>query len=306
LASVKGQDMTRDETATEKPRGRRPTNQGEARLQALADYVLSHGSASAQDLATEFDVSLMTIHRDLDKLEAQGIVRKHHGGVSAQPSGIFESNIAYRRQAMRQQKADIAARAATLIEPGMSIMLDDSTSVQYMLKYLPDLAPLHVATNFLDGMLELGGTPGIELIGLGGDYDDQHRSFLGVGCMDAIRSLRVDAVFVSTAAVDGQLAFHQEQRIVSVKRAMLEIATKRYLLLDHTKLGKTALHTIAPMTDFDLVIVDEDTPDDALRDLTRNGVRYVVAPRLSRRGTSTSSGEHPSTPTHDSHPIDTE
>jgi DeoR/GlpR family transcriptional regulator of sugar metabolism len=116
----------------------------------------------------------------------------------------------------------------------------------------------------------------------------------------------VDAVFVSTSAVDGQLAFHQEQRIVSVKRAMLEIATKRYLLLDHTKLGKTALHTIAPMTDFDLVIVDEDTPDEALRDLTRNGVRYVVAPRLSRRGTNTSSAEHPSTTTDDSHPNDTE
>lgn len=275
--------MTSDLSVSDKPRGRRPSNQGEARLLAVADFVLSRGSASAQDLASEFNVSLMTIHRDLDKLEAQGIVRKHHGGVSAQPSGIFESNIAYRRRAMREQKADIAARAASLIEPGMSIMLDDSTSVQQMLEYIPALAPLHVATNFLDGMFELSGAPGIELIGLGGDYDDQHRSFLGVGCMDAIRSLRVDAVFVSTSAVDGELAFHQEQRIVAVKRAMLEIATRRYLLLDHTKIGKTALHTIAPLTDFDLIIVDADTPDDALRDLARAGVHYDVAPRLVHR-----------------------
>jgi DeoR/GlpR family transcriptional regulator of sugar metabolism len=153
-----------------------------------------------------------------------------------------------------------------------------------MLSYIPSLAPLHIATNFLDGMLELSGAAGIELIGLGGDYDDQHRSFLGVGCVDAIRSLRVDAVFVSTSAVDGGLTFHQEQRIVSVKRAMLDIATKRYLLLDHTKIGKTALHTIAPLTDFDLVLVDDETPEEDLREFMRLGVHYEVAPRLSHRG----------------------
>jgi DeoR/GlpR family transcriptional regulator of sugar metabolism len=264
--------------------GRKPASASESRLQSIAHAVVGRGSASAQELATEFGVSLMTIHRDLDKLEHQGVVRKHHGGVSAQPSGIFESNVAYRRQAMQQYKADIAAFAATLVEPGMSVMLDDSTSAQQLIPHFADLAPLHVATNFLDGMIELAGMRGVELLGLGGDYVDQHRSFLGVGCLDAIHSLRVDVVFVSTSAVNAGRIFHQEQRIVAVKRAMLEVATKRYLLVDHSKLSKTALHTIASLTDFDLVIVDSDIDEAASLELTRAGVNYALAPRLSRRG----------------------
>jgi DeoR/GlpR family transcriptional regulator of sugar metabolism len=271
-----------EETTPEAPRGRRPGTVADERLQLIAQLVLDRGSVSAQELSAEFGVSLMTVHRDLDKLAAQGVVRKHRGGVSAQPSGIFESNIAYRWQAMQEEKAAIGAHAATFIEPGMSVMLDDSTTVHRMLPYLPELQPLHVVTNFLDGLNELADTPGVELIALGGDYDHQHRSFLGVGCRDAILALRVDAVFVSTSAVDGDLSFHQEQKIVSVKQAMLEVAAKRYLLLDHTKIGKTALHRLAKLTDFDLVVVDAKTPDDALRDLDRLGVAYEVAPAEPR------------------------
>ena len=67
-----------------------------ARRTALAERVLAEGSASAAQLAEHFGVSLMTIHRDLDELELQGVVRKFRGGVTAQPSGVFESNVQYR------------------------------------------------------------------------------------------------------------------------------------------------------------------------------------------------------------------
>jgi DeoR/GlpR family transcriptional regulator of sugar metabolism len=257
-----------------------------SRIQQVAQAVLARGSASAQDLAAEFGVSLMTIHRDLDKLEAQGVLRKYRGGVSAQPSGIFESNIAYRRTAMQAAKAAIAEYAASFVEPGMSVMLDDSTSVQAMLPFVMESTPIHVVTNFLDGMNELAGAPGVELLALGGDYDDQHRSFLGVACVEAIRALRVDAAFVSISAVSDGLAFHQEQRIVSVKREMLDVATTKYLLLDHTKIGKTALHRVAALTDFDLVIVDREIQPSTLADFERLGVNYAVAPAAGSKGTA--------------------
>jgi DeoR/GlpR family transcriptional regulator of sugar metabolism len=254
-------------------RSRRP----EQRQEQIAQMVLANGSASAQELAAEFGVSLNTVHRDLDELERQGIVRKFHGGASAEPSGMFESNVAYRLKRMVPQKRTVARHAARYIEPGMSVMIDNSTTTLHLLPFLGQIGPLQLVTNYLEVMRQASALKSINLMALGGDYDPLHDSFLGVMCLECIASLRVDTTFISTSAVAGGDAFHQEQRVVSFKRAMMEAAEKRYLLIDHSKLGRRALHRLVPLSDFDLVIVDDGAPRAALAELENHRVRYEVA-----------------------------
>jgi DeoR/GlpR family transcriptional regulator of sugar metabolism len=50
------------------------------------------------------------------------------------------------------------------------------------------------------------------------------------------------------------------------------------LLVDHGKLRRTALHRLAPLTDFDVVVVDEKTPTDLVQVLRDNGATVEVAP----------------------------
>ncbi|XVQ08420.1 DeoR/GlpR family DNA-binding transcription regulator [Spirillospora sp. CA-255316] len=247
-----------------------------SRQEAIAEQVLSAGSATAAELAERFRVSLMTIHRDLDELERQGVVRKFRGGVTAQPSGVFESNVAFRRKSMLAEKEAVARRALELIEPGMAVMLDDSTTVLALARLLPGITPLTVVTNFLEGLNLLSDAPGIRLMALGGDYDALHESFLGVSCVEAVESLSVDLCFVSTSAVSGGYAHHQEQHIVSVKRAMISSAARTVLMLDHSKLGRVALHRLAPLSAFDRVLVDSGASAEALRDLDEHKVDYEV------------------------------
>ncbi|MFI8187477.1 DeoR/GlpR family DNA-binding transcription regulator [Streptomyces sp. NPDC085946] len=255
-----------------------------ARQAAVAEQVLADGSATAAELAERFGVSLMTIHRDLDELERQGVVRKFRGGVTAQPSGVFESNVQYRLKTMRAQKAAVAERALELVEPGTAILLDDSTTALEMARglRLGAVTPLTVVTNFLEAINLLSGRRGIHLMALGGDYDPLHSSFLGVSCVEAIGQLRVDVCFASTSAVQGGHAYHQEQHIVSVKRAMLDSAARNVLLIDHTKLGRTALHRVAPLSRFDLLLVDDGASAEALRDLDEHKVRYEVCATRGR------------------------
>ncbi|MQA25397.1 MAG: DeoR family transcriptional regulator [Micromonosporaceae bacterium] len=238
---------------------------------------MERGSMSAQELAGRFGVSVMTVHRDLDELERQGIVRKFRGGVTAQPSGVFESNVAYRQKAMRAEKQAVARHAARHVEPGTSIMLDDATTTAEMIPHLGESAPLRVATNYLEALRQLSQVRGIGVMALGGDYDPLHDSFLGTTCIACIESIRVDAVFVSTSALSGRYAYHQEDRIVAIKRAMLDAAAKRYLLMDHTKLGKVALHRLVPLAEFDLVIVDAGASEAALAEMKQHNIAYEVA-----------------------------
>jgi DeoR/GlpR family transcriptional regulator of sugar metabolism len=254
------------------------------RQQDIAGIVLAEGSATAADLAGRFGVSAMTIYRDLDELERQGIVRKYRGGVTAQPSGVFESNVAFRKKSMQQEKDALAARAVRLVEPGMSVLLDDSTTALALARLLPGIEPLTVVTNFLEAINLLAQERGIHLMALGGDYDPLHDSFLGVTCVEAIENLRVDLCFVSTSSVNAGYAFHQEQHIVSVKRAMLAAAGRKVLMADHTKLERTALHRLCPLSNFDLVLIDDGAPAQTLRALDESGVSYEVAPRKAEEG----------------------
>ena len=91
--------------------------------------------------------------------------------------------------------------------------------------------------------------------------------------------LHADVFFTSTTAVHNAHAFHPEQQIVNVKRAMMAHATRCYLLVDHGKLGKTALLQVAPLTDFDAVIVDDGIDAAHLAAMRDAGVRVEVAPR---------------------------
>ncbi|WP_326825394.1 DeoR/GlpR family DNA-binding transcription regulator [Streptosporangium sp. NBC_01756] len=252
---------------------------GAARRQAMAERVMRQGSASVAELAEAFGISVMTVHRDLDELERQGMVRKFRGGATAQASNVFESNIAYRRAAHQEEKEAIARHVARLVEPGISIMLDDSTTALAVARRLGGITPLTVVTNFLEAVKLLAGAPGIRLMALGGEYHPTHDSFLGVSCVDAVEAMNTDMVVVSTSAVSDRCAFHQEQEIVVVKQAMLRSASRRVLAVDHSKLDRVALHRVAPLDAFDLIVVDSRAPADVVQRL-REGHRNVEIAKL--------------------------
>ncbi|MFD1540902.1 DeoR/GlpR family DNA-binding transcription regulator [Nonomuraea guangzhouensis] len=250
---------------------------GATRRQAMAEHVLRQGSASMTELAETFGVSVMTVHRDLDLLESQGMVRKYRGGASAQASSIFESNIAYRKTAQTAEKEAIARHVVGLIEPGSSVMLDDSTTALAVARHLDEAAPLTVVTNFLEAIKLLAPMPGIRLMALGGEYYPTHDSFLGVACVDAVEAMNTDTVVVSTSAISDRHAFHQEQEIVLVKRAMVAAGTRCILAVDHTKLDRVALHRVAPLDAFDVIVVDSNAPPEAVQRLRDRHHRVDIA-----------------------------
>lgn len=137
--------------------------------------------------------------------------------------------------------------------------------------------PLSVISNSLPVINKMSKEPGIDLIALGGAYYPAYDAFLGMRTGDAIRSLRANVVFMSPTAVTNGQCYHQSQETVAVKRAMMESADRTVLLLDHTKFRKSGVYQLAALTDFDLVIVDDDTPEAEVAALRAQGVHLHVA-----------------------------
>lgn len=247
------------------------------RQQRIAEHVLAAGSASAAELVELTGVSLMTVHRDVDELVRRGLVRKYRGGVSAQPTSVFESHSEYRRTQRRAEKAAIARAALPMVEPGSSIMVDDSSTTLALVELLPEVGPLTVVTNYLPALERLRETPEVRLIALGGDYSRTHDSFGGITCIASVEAMSVDAAFVSTSALTGAMTYHQEQDVVLVKRAMLDAAATTVLLVDSGKVPRRALHRMRPVADFDALVVDDGVAEDVLLEL-REHTAVTVAP----------------------------
>ncbi|GAA0518454.1 DeoR family transcriptional regulator [Saccharopolyspora subtropica] len=247
------------------------------RQQKIVDHVVAQGFASAAELAELTGVSLMTVHRDLDDLVTRGLLRKFHGGVSAQPSTVFESSSDFRLHTHTAEKEALAKVALEFITPGQSVMLDDSTTALALARLLPDVGPLTVVSNYRQVQETLRDVPDIRLIGLGGEYSRTHDSYLGLPCQEMISTFSVDIVFLSTSAMNARLTYHQEQEIVLVKRAMLASATTKVLMMDASKVARSALHQFAPVSAFDHVLLAGEL-DPALIEEMREQTDVRVAP----------------------------
>jgi DeoR/GlpR family transcriptional regulator of sugar metabolism len=243
----------------------------------ITDFILEHGSVLVDDLAEVFSVSRMTIHRDLDFLETQGVLRKVRNGATVQPSNLYESDVRYRLRQQLKEKAAIAQAALPFIEPGQAVILDEATSLIPLARLLPDLAPLTIITNFLPILTELSAAKGIRLIALGGEYFPHFDSFTGLLTEQAVMSLRADIYLTSTTATSDGILFHPNEQMVKVKHRMMAVSSRSVVLLDHTKFGKVALHRLAPVRDFDVAVVDAAIAPTYLAELKETGVHIEIA-----------------------------
>jgi DeoR/GlpR family transcriptional regulator of sugar metabolism len=255
--------------------------QPEQRQDKIAELVLKQPFIAAKDLAERFDVSLMTIHRDLDELEAHGVLRKVRGGATPQASSLFESNVRYRLTVASEEKQALARAALVQIEPGQAVLIDESTTGLALARLVPARVPLTVITNSLSVMQELRSVRDIKLIVLGGDYWPRHEAFCGLACEAAVSALRADVLFMSSTAISGGVAYQPDQDMAIAKRAMIAAAGRRVLLVDHSKFGRVALHRLAPLTAFDLVMTDDGIDDAGLRQLQEAQVAFEVVGRQS-------------------------
>ena len=247
------------------------------RRRQMLEAVTEAGSAQVDELASRFSISRMTVHRDLDDLAEQGLVRKVHGGVTTRASALVESNIALRQHASEAEKRAIGRLAADLIEPGQAIILDDSTTAAALIPFLPALAPLTVLTNSLGAAQALAGLPGIKVMCLGGLYLPTYNAFFGLICEQAIASLHASTLFLSASTVIGLAAYHQEAEVVTTKRALMQIVDRRVFMVGSDKFGMTALHRLADLSEFDIVLSDGGLDPQRRLELTKAGIDLRIA-----------------------------
>ncbi len=241
------------------------------------DMVLAEGTMRVDTLANELNVSLVTVYRDLSAMENLHLLTRNRGEVSAVTSSLSEMTPRMRAQDNTHAKNVIAEVAAGLISSGNSIMIDDSSTTIPFARKIASVLPLTVITNSQLISEILGPIKGVTLIGTGGQYRRWGESFHGSITVSAIRSMHADVCVMSDAAVSKLSICNPYEYVIETKRAMLESSSTRILLADSSKFERRALHTTAPISNFDIVVVDSGTSEETREKLRNAGVKVLVA-----------------------------
>jgi DeoR/GlpR family transcriptional regulator of sugar metabolism len=251
-------------------------SKSERRRAEIMRLLLESGTAQIRELAETMKVSLMTIHRDLNDLQDQGLVRRIRGSVSTEKSMLVESNYIYRRRQQIDNKRNLARAALSHIEPGNAIVWDDSSTTFHLCDFIENVTPVTVITNAMPVMDRLKDMPGIELIGLGGKFLRRYNGFFGLACENMIRTFHVDVAVLSTTTIQGVSLYTQDEEVVRVKQAMMKIARKKILLVDESKFHFSALNYVSDLTAFDAVLTSRSVSQETLTAMRQAGARVEL------------------------------
>lgn len=248
----------------------------DGRRERIRRQVLTDGYARLDDLAKGFGVSLMTVHRDIDALVAEGWLTKLRGGATANPSALLESSVRDRARAMRAEKEAIARLAAEQLHHGQTIFLDDSTTAIALVAHLGAHTPITIASNFMPVVGAVADIDGVELIVLGGRYQRLQDGCYGMQTIDAIDRLSADILFTSTTALSQGACYHRSEPTLMVHRAMMAHSARAVLMVDHAKFGRPAPLLLGRLDEFDLLITDSGV-DQADLALARQHIEVQIA-----------------------------
>jgi DeoR/GlpR family transcriptional regulator of sugar metabolism len=250
------------------------------RRDTITRLLVEQDSVTVRDLAERFNVSAMTIHRDLDALESIGVLRKVRGGATAQPTALYESSLTFRLGQMADAKRHLAELASERVKAGASVALDDSTTCLALLPFLAEIGQLTVVTYFAAVIEEVArlAPDTLELVVVGGTYSHKYHAFGGVIAEQQLMEFSVDHSFISVSSVDVERgAFHQEPGQAALKRTLVRIARDSSLMVDSTKFGSSALHRVVALSELSAIYVDDSTSSDVVRRLRQRNAEVHVA-----------------------------
>lgn len=220
-------------------------------------------------LAQSFGVSEVTIRADLIAMEAEGLLRREHGGaVRARGSNTLLTSLSgmdERASLRTQEKERIAAAAAQRVQPGDTILLDAGTTVVEMIPFLGDVPNLTIVTHALNVAAAVGSRLRCRLIVLGGDFSRESCSNLGPQALQALAEFNVSKLFLGTQAFDVESGLTDTTlEIAQIKRAMIDAAQQVILLADSSKWEKTGFIKVAPISSLHRIISDSALPTSAV------------------------------------------
>jgi len=259
----------------------RPT---EDRRGQILQEVLRSQFVTVVALAQQFDLSEVSIRRNLEQLEQAGLIKRVHGGAQAitRPGqiSVYDARLL---QGIVEKHA-IGQAAAALIRPGEMVFLDSGTTVLEVARAIPETllerGGLTVVTRSLVIAGELRRFRQVRLIVLGGIYVHDFDDFVGPQVETALQEFHVNTLFIGTDGVSPERGLTTDNALeAGLFRQMAAVAERVVVVTDASKIGVSKLQTILSFDEIHAFVTDTGAPPGFVQMLRERNITVILAPQ---------------------------
>lgn len=250
------------------------------RKEKILEILNNKKDTRINNLCNILNVSIATIHRDLDELEREGRIKKVFGGVILNNTDDFEIINKVRLNTNVDLKKRISAKALELVKNGDCLFIDNSTTCYYFAKALSEseFKNLVIVTNsyLIPGLFIKNEN--IQVVSTGGLLIKDMNSFAGPCAITAINEFNGNKFFFSVAAIsiNGDLSDIYDIDLVTVKREMFKRSKEKICLVDSSKFNKVGQSKIFNISQIDKIITDSNCDKDKREEIAMSGVRLIL------------------------------
>lgn len=252
------------------------------RKSELAAFVGAEGEVTVAALADRFKVSSDTIRRDLDQLDADGVlIRTHGGAVSLNAHPRADTSVDVRSRLQTTAKEKIGALAAGLVRDDSVVIFNAGSTALSAVRHLHHQRGLTIVTNNLRIPAELSPNVCRDVWMVGGAVLLSNQATQGPlafrppGQVNEI-NIRSDLAVVGVGAVSVDAGYSTSKIDDAVMIAdMMQRASKVAVLADSSKFGRSLFAQIAELGAADYFITDAPPPADLASALAENDVQIL-------------------------------
>jgi DeoR family fructose operon transcriptional repressor len=261
----------------------------ERRRQEILKLIEERGFVRISNLGKKFNVTDMTIRRDIDHLSERGLVRRVHGGAVSEfssppePDGRDQSvklatTFLKRNLEFGLQKEKIGRRAQEFVDPGSTIIIDGGTTNEAFAERLDRTMSLRVITHALNIACLLSHAESFELFVPGGLLNRLTMSFTGMEVERMYEELNADILFLCASGISLHRGLTDPTWLdTSIKKAMVRASRRKILLIASHKFDLVSSRTFASLEDIDTVVTDDGLDGELYRKYVDAEVDLILA-----------------------------
>ncbi|MBM6398785.1 DeoR/GlpR family DNA-binding transcription regulator [Phycicoccus sonneratiae] len=250
------------------------------RRAAILAIVEEHGAARVSELVDQLGVSDMTVRRDIERLDGEGLLERVHGGaVAISPRATDEPGFTAKSTLMTAEKQAIAQEAARLVQPGATIGISAGTTTYELARAVRDVPHLTVVTNSVPvaQLLHEAQAAG-HVVVLTGGVRTPSDALVGPVAVSALQGLHVDRLFLGAHGIDRSAGLTTPNLVeAETNRALVRSSRSVCVLADHSKMGIVGLSSFLDLHAVDTLITDSGIGARARQVLEEQVEQLVLA-----------------------------